>query len=393
MTPSPRRGRKLAAAALVLLLLGTGCDQPAAAPTQTPVRIGLLTSLSGIYSTIGQDLRDGFQLYLDEHGGELGGRPITLITADEGSGPGIATPAATKLINDDKVVALTGIVSGDSFAAIAPLTTAARIPLIGSNSRPDIEDVSYIWTTSYMSSDAGTAIAGYIRDHIDGPVFAIGPDFQGGWDNLSGFTTRFLQEGGRLANPDGQTLFTPYPGTTDFMPYLSSIAGSGAKAVYCFYAGADAINFVQQYAQSPASDIPLYAAGFATEGPVLAAQGPAAEGMHTVLSYSPDLDNEVNRQFVRNWQAKHNNTLPTVFAMNSYDAAYVLDQAIAAISGPVTSENLNDALGRLGQLQSPRGTWSFNDKHGPVQRWYLRRVAMDGRTLSNLVVQTLDTVG
>ena len=39
------------------------------------------------------------------------------------------------------------------------LTTKAKIPLIGSNARPNLPDISYLWTTSFMSADPGTAIA------------------------------------------------------------------------------------------------------------------------------------------------------------------------------------------------------------------------------------------
>jgi branched-chain amino acid transport system substrate-binding protein len=112
-----------------------------------------------------------------------------------------------------------------------------------------------------------------------------------------------------------------------------------------------------------------------------------------VLNYSPDLDNAENRAFVAAWRADHDRP-PTTYAMASYDAAAVLDKAIAAAGANPTAEEINAALGSLGRIDSPRGPWQFSKKtHSPVQKWYLRQVRPDGRALSNTVVGDLATVG
>jgi len=393
-----RPGRWLAPAALALsaTLALTACGGTSSSSSTSGaasrLKIGMVAALSGVYQSIGTDMRDGFQLYLDQHNGQLGGHPIDLVVADEGAGAATAAPAATKLIKQDKVLALTGLVGGDSVAAVAPLTTAAKIPLLGSNARPGLKDFGMVWTTSFGSLDPGQAIAKYVLEHANGPVYAIGPDYQGGWDELKGFTDAYAALGGKLANPTGKTVWTPFPTTTNFLPYLSDIAASGAKAIYTFYAGGAAIAFVKQWAQSDAKNIPLYGAGFLTEGGVLGAEGTAANGVFTVLNYSPDLDNSTNRAFVAGWRAKHDGP-PTTYAMASYDAAAILDKAIAGIKGTVTPDAINSQIAALGQIDSPRGQWQFNAQHAPVQKWYLRKVGTDGRALSNLLIQDLNTIG
>lgn len=165
--------------------------------------------------------------------------------------------------------------------------------------------------------------------------------------------------------------------------------------MYTFYAGKAAIDFVKQYAQSDVADLPLYASGSLTEGSILQAQGDAGEGIQSVSNYVSDLDNDANRKFVSDWNAKHD-TAPTGYAVASYDAAAVLDMAIgaAAEKGEVNSDTINDALGGLGQIESPRGIWAFGKKsHAPVQKWYLREVRKDGKQLSNVTVQDLATLG
>lgn len=389
------RIHKMTAALIALGLAATGataCSNESSGASGA-VKIGLLASLSGTYQAIGTDIRDGFQLYLDMHGGKLGGHQVELVVADEGDGAPTAVPAATKLVKQDRVVALTGVVGGGSAAAIQPVLAQAKIPFIGANGRPEIKDVTYTWHTSYLSKETGAAIAQYVKDNVDGKVYAIGPDYQGGWDQLQGFTDAFAKAGGELANPEGKTRFTPFPATKNFTPYFAQIKASGAAAVYTFYAGGAAIDFVKQYSQSEVKDLPLYAAGFLTEGGVLNAQGDAARDVYSVLNYSPDLDNAQNREFVAAWKADHDGP-PTTYAMASFDAAAVLDKAIGAAGASPTAESINNAITGLGQIESPRGAWQFSKKtHSPVQKWYLRQVRPDGRALSNTVVGDLATVG
>lgn len=398
MTTTPRiRVRAGAAAATAAFIAATAACGADPGGGGDRVRVGFLASLSGTYQSVGTDMRAGFELYLSTHDNKLGGRPVDLVVADEGDGPATAVPAATRLIKQDRVVALAGVVGGGSVAGIIPLTSESKIPFIGANARPQVKDTSWVWHTSFVSDEPGIAIAAYVKQRVgDGTVYAIGPDYQGGWDELRGFTDTYTAAGGKLANPGGKTTFTPFPQTSNFVPYLAKIRQSGAEAVYTFYAGKAAVDFVTQYAQSDLRNVPLYAAGFLTEGSVLPAQGQAAKGIRNVLNYSPDLDNPVNRAFVAAWKTAGRDGLPTTYAMAAYDAAAVLDKAIAAIDGPVTPEAINTAIAGLGRIDSPRGAWQFNKTpgaHYPIQKWYLREVRLDGQALSNVLVQDLATLG
>ncbi|AXK35135.1 amino acid ABC transporter substrate-binding protein [Streptomyces armeniacus] len=376
------------------MAVAAGCGGGSDSGDGDTVKIGLLASLSGTYEAVGTEQRKGFELYLDTHDNKLGGQKVELSVGDEGDGPPTAVPAATKLVKKDKVDVLTGIVANGSYKAVLPLVEQAKIPLVSSNGRPEVKNVDRLWHTAFLSDEPGAAIAEHVKEEVDGPVYAIGPDYQGGYDELRGFTETFKKAGGKLANPDGKTKWTPFPKTTNFMPYFADIAKSGAKAVYCFYAGKAAIDFAKQYAQSDVADLPLYTA-FVTEGSVLPAQGKAAKGIYSVLNYSADLDNEANRKFVADWSAKHD-TPPTTYAMASYDAASVLDKAIAEASKggkEVTPDTINKAIDGLGKIESPRGSWEFGKTHSPVQKWYLRQVRPDGKQLANVMVQDLATLG
>ena len=83
------------------------------------------------------------------------------------------------------------------------------------------------------------------------------------------------------------------------------------------------------------------------------------------MNYSPDLDNSANRRFVAEYQKAHKAS-PTTYAMASYDAAAVLDKALSLVTGDLSGETLNAAIGRVGQINSPRGGWQFNQIRSPA---------------------------
>jgi branched-chain amino acid transport system substrate-binding protein len=382
----------------VALFAAAGCsgsslsdDKAASGGT---IKIGLITPQTGVYKAFDKDITQGWQLYLDEHGGKLGGHKVEVVKADEGEGKQTALTSAKKLLDKDKVDVLVGGASADTVATLQSTVNEHKVPFVGTGGRPStLKDVSYIWHASWLSEQNGEAGADYIRTTVKGPVYAIGPNYIGGWDQVGGFTKAFTKGGGKLANSNGKTTWTPWPTTTNFLPYFNQIKASGAKAIYTFYAGTAAIQFVKDYAASGlAPEIPLYGSGFLTEGSLLTAEGAKATGVKTVMNYAANLDNAANRKFAPAFQQKYG-TSPSIFCVTGWDAALVVDRAIAKAGADPTSESINKAIGGLGAIDSPRGSWRFGTGHTPIQPWYLRDVKSDGRALSNVVIQNLATIG
>jgi branched-chain amino acid transport system substrate-binding protein len=389
---TPRRRAVLAAtvAALTLSACGGGSLGGEKAANDGPVKIGLLVPQSGVYKSLGDDMKAGFEVYLEEHGNKLGGREVQVVLADEGETADSGKSSAEKLIKQDNVLAVTGVVSSAVLNGIVDLVEGDGVPLVGSNASPTtLTDVEYIWRTSYVNDEPGKALGAYVADKVDGPVYLLAADYQAGKDEVSGFKETFEPAGGKVADE----VYTPFPGTTNFQPFLANLQKSGAKAVFTFYAGGAAVDFVKQYDQFGLHDkVEHYSPGFLTEGGVLKAQGDAAVGTLTAMNYSADLDNEVNKKFVEAYKAK-TDMLPTTYAMASYDAAQVLDKAIEAAGDDLTRDSLNEAIGKVGKIDSPRGQWEFNDNGTPRQMWYLREVKKDGDGYVNAVVTELTELG
>ena len=389
-----RRLTPVACAASLLLLGACGGgslsdDGGGSGDGSGPVKIGLSVPLSGVYAPLGEDMTQGFELFLEQNDGKLGGREIDLSSADEGEDPQVGVPATTKLVTQDQVSAVVGIVNSATALGLQDTFVQSKVPLIIANAGADdiTADASpYIWRTSFRNGDVAAALGKQVAEEVGGgSVYLIAADYAAGEESVGGFKEAFEAAGGQVAGES----YTPFGTTTDWQPYLSKIRKSGAKAVYTFYAGAEAVNFVKQYDKFGISeDAQLYGAGFLTEGGALDAQGEAAVGVKTSLHYSDTIESEGNTKFVEDYQAAYDE-LPTVYAVQAYDAAAALDAAIESADS-TDGEGIGAALADIGEIDSPRGAWSFDENHDPDQPYFLREVQKTDAGFSNVVLDELD---
>ncbi|MEU0547210.1 ABC transporter substrate-binding protein [Micromonospora sp. NPDC005979] len=365
-------------------------DQPTVA--KNAIKIGLIAPKAGGFKSIGDDITNGFQLFLDLHNQQLGGHPVELLTADEGETAKTGKAAVDQLLKQN-VLALTGVVNSSVMVGIRDTIEDARVPLIGSNASPSsLQSVVYIWRTSYVLDEAGRALGRYLRDQLpaNGRIAIIMPENVGSPDVVRGFKQEFGPTDPRIADPVTNTSPTPNPGKTTYAADIEKALRKKPTAVFCFFAGAAAVEFIKQLRDQFSG--PVYAPGFLTEGAVLDSLDRDALGIQTALNYSADLNNTSNRVFASAYRKKHQST-PTTYAMASYDAAQVLDQAIQLTGGTPTPQQVNLALGKIGQIDSPRGIWQFNQPRTPQQKWYLREVQQDGQVMSNVLINELATLG
>ncbi|MCO1654121.1 ABC transporter substrate-binding protein [Pseudonocardia humida] len=379
-----------AAGAPLLAACGAGSAPEASASGGRigEVRVGLVVPQSGNYAPLGLDMQHGWELWLSQHGNTLGGYKVTTIVADEGDSPDRGVPAVQRVLQSDQVDVVVGLVNSATALAVAPLVVRAKkLLIVGNAGAADITGRHrnpYIWRTSFQNAQVAAAVGPYLaQENIPGGVFLIAPDYAAGSEARVGFKVAFEAAGGTIAGQAGPEFGT----TQDFSPFLKEIRDSGAGAVFCFFAGAEAVRFVQQYAAYGLKSTPLYGSGFLTEGGVLDGQGEAAVGVRTSLFYSDRLDNPANRAFVEAYRAAHR-AVPTCYSVSMWDAAAVLDRALRTTTG-LDGDALNVALGGVGTIDdSPRGPWEF-DGQSPKQNMYLRAVEGTPPQLSNVVIAEL----
>ena len=340
--------------------------------TAAKLRIGLLLPYSGTYAALGHNITDAMKLAATEHGGKLGGRDVEWVAVDDESDPAKAPANVNKLIAGEKVDILTGPVhSGVAMAmmqivrqenVLTIVTNAGAQAVTGNLCAPHVFRTSFSnWQTSYPCADVMLK-AGHKK------AVLMFWNYSFGQESMAAFKEGYAKGGGTVA----KEIAVPFP-STEFQANLSEIASLKPDAVFVFFAGAGAAKFVKDYADAGLKDrVALYGSGFLTEG-VLAAQGPAAEGIKTTLHYAAALDNAANRKF-RDAFKKATGRDADVYAVAGYDTVNALAQALGKVKGDTGAQkDLIAALEGV-RLESPRGPFRFSKAHNPIQDIYLRQV-------------------
>lgn len=341
-------------AILAALGLATSLAVPAAA--EENIKVGLLLPFSGVYAALGNDIEAGFTVALEQFGSEAG-TGFDIVREDTEVKPPVALGKAKKLILQDKVDVMAGVVSSGVLGAVRDMVHGAGVPLIVANAGNDEATGTscspFITRMSFSNGQVNRPMGQWMHDQGIRKVYTLAPDYAAGRQMIGGFVETFTAAGGEIAGQD----FTPFQKTQDFGPYLAQAKASGADAVYVFYAGGEAISFVKQYDSfGLKADLPLYGSGFLTSPLYVNAEGPAAEGVITALHYVPTLENAANAAFVAAFQAK-TGRLPSEFAVHGYDAARALIEA--AKTGARDRASLAEALRQV-SFDGPRGKLSID---------------------------------
>jgi branched-chain amino acid transport system substrate-binding protein len=336
------------------------------------LKIGLLLPYSGTYAALGHNITDGMKLAAAEQGGKLGGREVEWVAVDDESDPAKAPANVNKLIAGEKVDILTGPVhSGVAMAMmqivrqeniLTIVTNAGAQAVTGTLCAPHVFRTSFSnWQVSYPCADVMLK-AGHKK------AVLMFWNYSFGQESMAAFKEGYAKGGGTVV----KEIAVPFP-NTEFQANLSEIASLKPDAVFVFFAGAGAAKFVKDYADAGLKDkVPLYGSGFLTEG-VLAAQGPAAEGIKTTLHYADALDNAANKKF-REAFKKATGRDADVYAVAGYDTVNALAQALGKVKGDVKAQKELIAALEATRLDSPRGPFRFSKAHNPIQDIYLRQV-------------------
>lgn len=389
-----RQAFKLVAAAGAAGLAGAcGRDEAPTGRPETPVRIGLVIPQTGALKSVGSELVNGFQLYLDLNQRRLGGRTVNLIAADERDAPEAGRSAIDSLLAQN-VVAMVGVADSALLLTVRDRVEEAKVPLLAAGGAPRaLPPGASIWCTSYLDDEPGQALGPYVARQVprDARVAIVAPTSPASQEAVNGFRATFGATDPRISDPVIWTEPDRRPGRGFFAAAVDRVRAMDATTVYCNYAGTAAVEFLRQL-RATGLRPQIYGPGVLTEGTVLPELAEEAQGVRTSLNYATDLNNDANQRFAATYRRAHG-VAPSAAAMASYDAAQVLDKAIRIAAPLLGAPDLNRAIARVGQIDSPRGAWQFNQTHTPQQRWYLREVRPDGQVLSNVTVAELATLG
>jgi branched-chain amino acid transport system substrate-binding protein len=372
--------RLVAAAALA------ACSVAAMAQSTEPVRVGLLSTLSGPGAGLGVDIRDGFQLAVKLNDGKLGGRAAEVIVADDQANPDVGRQTADRLVKRDKVDFMTGVVFSNVMLAVGAPTFQSKTFYISANAGPSQyageQCNPYFFSASYQNDNMHEAVGKTVTDKGFKRVALIAPNYPAGKDALTGFK-RFYK--GEVASETYTAL-----NQLDYSAELSKLRATKPDAVYIFLPGGLGINFIKQFVGAGLSkDITLFGPGFSGDEDVIKAVGDPMLGMFNTSQWGHDMDNAANKKFVAAFEKAYGR-LPTLYAAQGYDAARLIDAAVRDSKGKLDDKAAVKKALEAAKFDSVRGAFKFNTNHFPIQDYYLRVITKD--TKGRITNRTLGAV-
>jgi branched-chain amino acid transport system substrate-binding protein len=359
---------RLGVAAATGLALAAGAFVQPASAEQKPVKIGYISTFSGPTAVIGNDMRNAFELALDHLGRKIGGLPVEVIYEDDTQKPDVGVQKTQKLIESDHVDFIAGYIwSNVLLASLKPLVDSKTITVIANAGPSQVAGElcsPYVFSTSWNNDQTPETMGMYMNQKGLKKVFQIGPNYAAGKDMLQGMRNTYKGE------VVGQEM-TRWPDQLDFSAELSKARAAQPDAIFIFYPGASGVQFITQYVQAGLKgQIPLYQV-FSIDELSLPRLKDLAMGVPGAQQWVNDLPNEANKKFVADYIAKYK-TRPSFYAAQSYDAAMLLNSAVAAVDGDLSKkEEMRKAMEKA-DFKSVRGGFKFGNNHIPIQNFYLQ---------------------
>lgn len=375
---------------VVLLLFAVACNSEGATtdgeenPTDTdstneettdakeersPIKIGVLASLSGPLEAYGTQTKRGFELgieYATKGTMEVAGRKIEYVFVDTETDPKVARQKAIGLLEDEQVDVLVGSSSSGDTKAILPLAEEyKRIMVV----EPAVADSitgadwnKYIFRTARNSSqDAVAGAAAIAKEGVK--IATLAPDYSFGRDGVAAFKKAAEDLGANVVHEEYAD-----PTSTDFTANIQKIIQADPDYLFVIWAGANS-------PWNQINDMKLQEKGIkiSTGAPDIAALKTMKSlvGMEGFTVYYHELpDNEVNDWLIEKHKEKYNGDVPDLFTPGGMSAAISIVKALEENNGSTDADQLITIMEGM-SFETPKGTMTFRaEDHQALQSLY-----------------------
>lgn len=324
------------------ILLVAALPLAAQAQGKEPVKVGLVSSKSGVFAEQGEEVIRAVKFAVEEANarGGVDGRKVELAEGDDEGTPDAGRRVAEKLARDGHNLLIGAIPSSISLAIAQNLErwdaayfvqASKSDKLTGDSCKPrsirtnhsDAMDIAMIneWAKSIKGNNFATLAADYVW----------------GRDSAESFKKAVESQGKKVP----LALYAPM-GTKDFAPYIAQLKDAKVDAIWVAEIGRDQIAFLkqaQEFKLIPGTAIIGHAM---ISNFVINATGKILDGVPGNLGYSPELDNPRNKDFVKSFKARFNR-LPTDVEGQAYNGIQVMFEGVK-LSKSVKPEEVTKAL-------------------------------------------------
>ena len=352
------------------------CAAPILAAAQAgPVKIGVVTPLSGTYAGIGQQVRWGLDLAAAEinAAGGIDGRKIELLYEDEEANPAVATQKAEKLFQVNKVDFLTGTVNSGSTLAVGQVAERNNKLIATTVSFSDAITTDKcspnVFRVNARAGMQSAALAEWLaKEKPQANVFYLGPDYEMGRSTVAAFKNAAEAKGSKTVGE----VYAPLD-NKDYSPFFGQIRSTKPAVIYTSMAGNDTVRLFNQMAEFGVSrNVQVVGASGTITSQNVTAIGKAADGFVTGVGYSTSLDSAENRKFVADFEAATKNQ-PDLYGADSYGVLFFYKAAVEKAKS-VDTDKLREAMRGI-QWPSPQGMKTMRaGDHQAMQDMYAVRV-------------------
>lgn len=374
--------------ALALAFAIAASTAASAADTKDPVKVGLVSSKSGVFAQQGEEVMRAVQFAADEANarGGVDGRKVEIQVGDDEGTPDAGRRVAEKLARDGYGLLIGAIPSSISLAISQNLDRwDAAYFVVASKSDKLTGDSCKARSFRTNHSDAmDIAMINQWAKELKEKSFAVlAADYV--WGRDSGESFKKAAEAAGKSVP--LALYVPM-GTKDFSPYIAQLKAADIEAIWVAEVGRDAIAFVKQakeFGLIPAKKLIGHSLiqNFMIDG-----TGDALKGTVGTTAYTPDIDTARNKAFVGAWKAKFNR-LPTDNEGQAYNGTQIMFDGVKK-AGSVKPADVSKAL-RGAQLDTIYGslTMRAQDNQLVLPNYVARAKVVDG-TLRPVIEERFD---
>jgi branched-chain amino acid transport system substrate-binding protein len=383
---------------VTLALLSGVALAPQRAYADDSIKVGLLATLEGPFTVLGQDSVRGAELAFKEANYTAGGKKIEVIKGSSDASPDSAVKAARKLVEQDGVKILIGPLSGDEGLAVKDYAkTQPNVTFInGTSAAQDttLRDPApnfFRFTTDGAQWMAGLGEYAF-KDKGYHTVVTVAEDYSFPYTQVFGFMADFCKAGGHVP----KKFWVPI-GNKDYSSVIAAIPDK-VDAIYVALGGADGVNFLTQYQQAGGT-APLIGGSITVDQTVLGTQGKQRDYVIGTPAAGPIADNDetaVWKKFVADYKAAYKDGFPSpsLFAQGYYIETEAMLAALNKVNGDVSGDQakFRDALTHL-VLDTPTGKVTLDKNRQAIADNYLTEVAKaDDGHLYNKVVKVIPAV-
>lgn len=362
---------KVVAVGLVALFM-TGMLAGCGGSSSKDVKIGILNEMTGGNATMGTSAANGAKMAIKEanaKGGVLG-KQIQGVVADNKSEPSESANAMTKLVSQDKVVAVTGVFSSSDAIAAASVAEATKVPFIAvgaTNPKVTLDEKTnkvkdYTFRVCFIDPFQGTVGANFVLNTLKLKQAVMLVDNSSDYSKglASFFKESFVKGGGTVLGEEAYL-----QKDQDFKTILTKVKALNPEVIYVpgYY---EEVGKIVKQARELGITVPIVG-GDGWDSPKLVEVGTAAALNNTYFTnhYSVDDTSTASQAFVEAYKKEYGQA-PDALAVLGYDAANVLIDAIQRANSTEPSK-IREALAATKDYPAVTGPTTLNDTHDAVK--------------------------